>query len=92
MTAPAPRPFTLADQMAAMRVRHHTVARRYASEVEKHARQITLDLARGQSVTDLIQRMNEYLHRLQGEQRAIDVIDEWATRMRQAAGVRQPAA
>jgi hypothetical protein len=88
----APRPFTLADQMAAMRTRHHTVARRYAAEVERHARQITLDLARGQSVTDLIQRMNEYLHRLQGEQRAIDVIDEWASRMRQAAQVRQPAA
>ena len=78
--------------MAATAPRPYTVACRYGAEVERIARQITLEQARGRSVTDLLQRMAEYLHRLQGEQRAIDVIDEWATRMRQLAQVRQPAA
>ncbi len=92
MAATAPRPYTVADQMAAMRTRHHTVACRYGAEVERIARQITLEQARGRSVTDLLQRLAEYLHRLQGEQRAIDVIDEWASRMKQAVPARLPAA
>ena len=92
MAAPVTRPYTIADQMAGMRTRHHVVACRYGTEIEKLAKQITLEQARNRSVTDLLTRMAEYLHRLQGEQRAIDVIDEWAARMRQAVQSRQPAA
>ena len=71
--------------MAAMRGQHAVVARRYAATIEKLARQITLETARDRSVADLLRQLAEYTHRLQGEQRAMDVIDEWAGRMRRAA-------
>ena len=82
---PETRPYTIADQMAGMRAQHVTVARRYAAQIEKLARQVTMEASRDRSVADLLRQLAEYTHRLQGEQRAIDVIDEWAARMKRAA-------
>jgi hypothetical protein len=78
-TRPLPAP---AHHMAAMRCQHANVARRYAAQVEKIARQITMEVARDRSVADLLRQLAEYTYRLQGEQRALDVIDEWASRMK----------
>ena len=71
-----------ADHMAAMRFQHRIVARKYAAQIEKLARQITMEAARDRSAADLLRHLAEYTHRLQGEQRAIDVIDEYAARMK----------
>ena len=71
-----------AHLMAAMRTQHLIVARRYAAQIEKLARQVTMEAARDRSVADLLRQLAEYTHRLQGEQRAIDVIDAMAARMK----------
>lgn len=82
---PEPRPLSVTDHMAVMRSQHVIVARRYAAQIEKLARQVTMEAARDRSVTDLLRQLAEFTHRLQGEQRAIDVIDGWVARMRRAA-------
>ena len=74
---PTPIPALIA-RIIGRRERHRAVARRYAAEIERHARQVTLEVGRDQSQTaaTLLYQMLEHIHRLQGELRAISVIDE----------------
>jgi hypothetical protein len=68
----------LVAHVIARRVRHRSVARRYAAEVERHARQVTLEVGRdqGPAAGALLYQMLDNIHRLQGELAAIRVIDE----------------
>ena len=74
---PTPIPALIA-LIIGRRARHRAVARRYAAEIERHARQVTLEVGRdhGTAATTLLFQMLDHIHRLQGELRAIGVIDE----------------
>ena len=77
---PTPRP---ADHLASMRLRHTLYARQHAAEIAKISRQITTEVTReGGSVTNLLRQLTEHTHRLQGEQKTLDLITEWATRLK----------
>ena len=82
---PVPIPVLIA-RIAARRARHRAVARRYAAEIERHARQVTLEVGRdqGPAATALLFQMLDHIHRLQGELRAIGVIDDIAPEAKRA--------
>lgn len=86
MSARVPVPVLIA-QIIARRARHRSIGRRHAAEIERHARQVTLELGRDQAVAaiTLLYGMLEHVHRLQAELAAIRVIDEITPEARRSA-------